>query len=548
MTVSTVPVYGGVVPDPNSQSPNDFSTNAVAWTAYQAVSLVPGVNTSIAEFNIDVGLVNGYKDAAASSAADALVSENNAADSALTAQSLANFKGRWSDATGAATIGSSYSHNGSTWRVEVAIADITLSEPSRANTDWQIINDVNISNVNVSKINNAIVSILKTNKPVETLIGTLSSSNISSQRYYTDRYGFLRTVSADEIREEGEGFLVRNSSTNLLLHSIDASNAAWSKVGDLSITANNTTSCIEGELADELSSATGGSANRLAQSISITDTGQDVTIDFIVAKGTVTDQRIRIVSTGGTTLDLGATFDYTTETFSSISPGATPRLVKRLANGFYWLSLSITLNGTNTNVQAWTYSSGAGSWYFAGAQLQEACYSNSLIVTTASSASQNADDLTIPMLCNIPSVEEDWSLIVGVSVVDDINNLSDRVILNPDFGSQNGFYFDVPINTKNLRLIFNAVTLFNSATDLSEPIFIVLTHNKQNATIELYVNKELKATSNVASYPTPNISGVIGVGGRYDVSTQKLDGNIKGLVFLDHYLNQDEVKYLGGVI
>lgn len=49
----------------------------------------------------------------------------------------ANFKGIWADLTGALTVPSSVFHDGTYWQLMVDIADVTLSEPTDVNTDWE---------------------------------------------------------------------------------------------------------------------------------------------------------------------------------------------------------------------------------------------------------------------------------------------------------------------------------------------------------------------------------------------------------------------------
>lgn len=64
---------------------------------------------------------------------------SNAADSEAAAAANANFKGRWSDATGAATVPSAYSHTGKTWQLLQNIPDITVDEPTDIAPNWQAI-------------------------------------------------------------------------------------------------------------------------------------------------------------------------------------------------------------------------------------------------------------------------------------------------------------------------------------------------------------------------------------------------------------------------
>lgn len=136
MAVSTITLYGGSVPDPFTQDATTFSTNAVAWTTYQANTLVSDINTSIGEFNIDFGLVNTAKDDAETAAVNSANSATESATSAQVSASSANYKGEWSAQTGAANKPYSVSHNGAFWQLANNLVDITLSEPSGSNSDW----------------------------------------------------------------------------------------------------------------------------------------------------------------------------------------------------------------------------------------------------------------------------------------------------------------------------------------------------------------------------------------------------------------------------
>lgn len=136
MTVSTITLYSGTVPNPFIQGASAFSTNAVDWTTYQANTLVSNINTSIGEFNADFVLVNDYKDAAAASASSASGFADDSETSAQASASSANYQGEWSTLTGAYNKGISVSNDGAFWRLNVDLMDITASEPSGSNSDW----------------------------------------------------------------------------------------------------------------------------------------------------------------------------------------------------------------------------------------------------------------------------------------------------------------------------------------------------------------------------------------------------------------------------
>jgi lysophospholipase L1-like esterase len=115
------------LPDaPQRTEPSTFSTKADAF-----VAALPTFGT---EANALAAEVNGYK-------TDAEAAEAVATASAATAQASANFKGNWSDQTGAATIPYSVYHEGNYWQLVSNLADVTASEPG-VTAAWEIIGGV----------------------------------------------------------------------------------------------------------------------------------------------------------------------------------------------------------------------------------------------------------------------------------------------------------------------------------------------------------------------------------------------------------------------
>lgn len=135
MPITPVTVYAGDVPDRSTQSPNTFTNNAIDWTDYQANTLIPGINKTVAEINAVATQIDADKIAAAQSA-------NNAKNNAESAQAASNFKGEWSSLTGALNKPASVYHNGVFWLLLNDLADVTASEPSATNSDW-LLNNIN---------------------------------------------------------------------------------------------------------------------------------------------------------------------------------------------------------------------------------------------------------------------------------------------------------------------------------------------------------------------------------------------------------------------
>ena len=69
-------------------------------------------------------------------AGNAETAATTAEDAATAATGAANFQDKWSNASGSASSGGSYSHSGSVWLLLVDVSDITLTEPSDTNGDW----------------------------------------------------------------------------------------------------------------------------------------------------------------------------------------------------------------------------------------------------------------------------------------------------------------------------------------------------------------------------------------------------------------------------
>ena len=111
------------LPDPPARTdPANFATKADAFLG--------ALPTFATEANALATEVNGYK-----TAAEAAQIAAEAAQAA--AASSANFKGDWSDQTGAAAIPYSVFHEGNCWNLVNPLADVTASEPG-ATADWVV--------------------------------------------------------------------------------------------------------------------------------------------------------------------------------------------------------------------------------------------------------------------------------------------------------------------------------------------------------------------------------------------------------------------------
>ena len=109
-------------------SPQDFNTKAFA--------LVDSLDTFVTEANQLASDVNDDAEAAALSAGQSANSADESANSAAISQSSANFKGVWSELSGAANVPYSVFHDGRFWMLLRNIANVSASEPGDT-LDWQ---------------------------------------------------------------------------------------------------------------------------------------------------------------------------------------------------------------------------------------------------------------------------------------------------------------------------------------------------------------------------------------------------------------------------
>lgn len=122
-TISSFPT----APSRDEDTPAEFSDHVDAY--------LTAVTDHVAEVNTWATQANSLASDVNSDAADAAADAASAAASASTAASNANYIGEWSDQTGAATVPTSVSYNGSYWQLASDLADITAKEPS-VDSEW----------------------------------------------------------------------------------------------------------------------------------------------------------------------------------------------------------------------------------------------------------------------------------------------------------------------------------------------------------------------------------------------------------------------------
>lgn len=502
MTVPSIRLYSGIVPNPNTQPAEEFSNNAIDWTSYQADELAADINDSVEQFNIDFITVNSNTIAAADSAISAAESELASSESALTSEANANFKGLWADLTGSLNIPATVSHNGKSWQLLNDLADVTASEPS-VTSDWQPVNDVDLSQIRYSKLDNPLTHLFKKNKLVDTLSGALTWTRATTATYI-DRYGVLQTAAIDEPRQEKDGWLIEGASTNLLTQSNDFEHADWS--GSTGITYVSTTELApDGSNTATRIQGTSGAEQRRTEDFALSG---DETISFWVKSPGAGQDKFRL------------------QISSRNSHVATDEWVR--------YSFSRTAIGSNTN-----YGIGADGEAFDiiiwQSQVENLNFASSNIPTTTASATRAGDDVSCPVYNNFPDVTSNWSLFVNIIApypkadyrLFQISSGNSQILVN---SIGNLIYQDSAAST----------SLSTTVPD-GESYTLVITYD--GIDMKTYLNGSISSTKAIstATFDPSEIMSVFS-----DASLKQIQGTSSTFKIYDFTLNAAEVSFLNG--
>jgi hypothetical protein len=210
MTIPTIPLYTGIIPDRNLQLGTPFTINVIDWLNYQNIQ-IPATNVTINGFNLAVVSVNE----------DAEIASN--AESA--AQASANFKGAWSGLVGALAIPAAVEHNGDDWQLLDDLADVTLSEPSSSNSDWlRLASATDITALQT--IPEPLSWRFAINDVDKVGAGSITDTR-ASDATIVDRYGMLVTETSNVLRTNELGALMEGGGSNFLVESETFLTSPW---------------------------------------------------------------------------------------------------------------------------------------------------------------------------------------------------------------------------------------------------------------------------------------------------------------------------------
>jgi hypothetical protein len=226
----------------------------------------------------------------------------------------------------------------------------------------------------------------------------------------------LQTASSNTARfdhnpitRESLGLLIEEQRTNLLTYSEQFNDASWTKLNSNITVSGNTTISPDGTLsADTATISTGGTDSRLVKNVIIANDSSAYTASFYVKKvSTETEFRFDLRMSGGTTtLNYAMSFSWSTLIISSVTGANAPSStsVTSVGNSWYRVSVVGANNSTgNTVVGLSIYPSttnigtttGTGSLFIWGAQLEAGSFATSYIPTVASQVTRSADSASM---------------------------------------------------------------------------------------------------------------------------------------------------------
>jgi hypothetical protein len=205
------------------------------------------------------------------------------------------------------------------------------------------------------------------------------------------------------ITDESLGLLIEEQRTNLLLRSEDFSNASWSKIN--STVAANTAVAPDGTLTADKLVSNSGTSTQSAQQATSTTNSLAYTYSAYVKAAEFTSVRLRVVeaTTFGRSvfIDVNLTDGSTTRTSANVAT-INSSSVNAVGNGWYRISISFTLGGTDANMSCQVYlndgtnnfnvtGNGYSGIFLWGAQLEVGAFPTSYIQTVASQVTRAAD-------------------------------------------------------------------------------------------------------------------------------------------------------------
>lgn len=280
----------------------------------------------------------------------------------------------------------------------------------------------------------------------------------ASSGTFIDSAGVLQTASAnvsrfthDPVTLACQGFLIEGERTNLITHSEQINNAAWTHTGG-SHTANQTTA-PSGEVTADLftENSAASTQHRLSQVPAVAN-GSTYTVSVFVKRASGSRHFGLIISTGAAVARIY--FDLDTGSVATVVAGSGTITAYRdgwyrctatgVSGGLFATTYLQLCNGTTSGSETYT-GDGTSGLYIWGAQLEAGTFASSYIATVAASATRAADVAVITgtnfsawynqiegtIVCNVVAANAATATILTL----DDNSLNNRIYLQRESAS-----------------------------------------------------------------------------------------------------------------
>lgn len=422
-TIDTnIPVFSNPI-NRDTQTPSEIS-QAGDDTIAEFPIITNKINTVSGQMNTVSGEVNSYKVDAETAKIGAETAQSNTESARDIAQASANFKGVWSDLTGALNIPATVYHEGITYQLLTNLADVTLSEPSGSNSDWVGIDGV-VPTMSVGNIQSLLYHLPLKNSLVPLQgVGSVTF-NRAGAATHTNRYGVVIYLASGEEGYDVDGINLPPASTNKLVYSQEFDNdPAWTKTRS-SISANlingpDGTLTADKLVEDDTVTAT-HSVNKSFSSTS----GETYAFSIYIKAGERTNFAIQL-SPDAFGATQRARFNLSTGEATIESGEAATALINPLADDWFRCVIICTATATTTSVflfylhdgTSTSYTGdGSSGLYIWGAQLEELPFATPYIPTTSAPVARLAANITFPYAENFPGSLKDKTVIFDVNVI-----------------------------------------------------------------------------------------------------------------------------------
>ena len=366
----------------------------------------------------------------------------------------------------------------------------------------------------------------------------------------TEATGNVKRTEYDAATGENLGVLIEQASTNLLLRSEEFDNAAWTK-SNAAVTADAVIAPDLTVTADKFEAgSTAVIGPELSQALTVTAT-QKYTFSAFVKRSEAS--YIQMTWSGGQVANNPrVNFDLTLGVLGSQDVDVEHASITPVGNDWFRISATVTAVGvalTNflhmaqsatdarASTNSWTAGQGLYVW---GAQAEQSEVPTSYIATIGATVSRLADQLSIPVLGNVPS--GDVSYIGDVRLTGDSLGAARFLYVAADTGAGGLYTF---VNSSGDLQTLNGGTFREIAATGTYPNsfkFATIFDSSVN-TLTGFLNGVQTITGDAGAPSFADVAGVVGVGSS-NLFTGHINGHIKHLTIYDAALTANEVSQL----